>query len=256
MSWATTVPVKRTTVLSALVVVIGAVLVLGAVDRPAETSADAEPAGASAVSARATASTTTTTAPPPLPVPEALPTNAHEATPQIEIGRLEIPALGVDEPLQEGMTLTAINRGPSHWPGTALPGQIGNVVVAGHRTTYSQPFNRLDELVGGELVHFRMADGITYSYSVRGVIIVPEAMIGIATQHRSHGATLFACHPKGSATHRVVAKLALLGPDGLPVDPEAAMAPIDVGLRPGDEGLLVRDPAGPAPVSDPYATGA
>jgi hypothetical protein len=68
-------------------------------------------------------------------------------------------------------------------------------------------------------------------------------------------ATLFACHPKGSATHRIVAKLGLLGPDGRPVDDEAALPPLDVGLRPGDELLAVRDVSGPAPVTDPFAAG-
>ena len=201
--------------------------------------------------------TTTTTVLPALPVPEALPANAHAPTPQIQLGTLELPTLDVVGHLQEGMTLTAINRGPSHWPGTALPGDYGNVVVAGHRTTYSRPFARLDELRPGDPVVFRMRDGETHYYAVRDVIVVPEGAIGIAAQLPGHTATLFACHPRGSATHRIVAKLALLGPDGLPVDDEGALPPIDLGLRPGDDVLAVRDPANPAPLTDPLAiTGA
>lgn len=188
-----------------------------------------------------------------LPVPEPLPANPHEATPHIVIGTIEIPSIGVVEPLQEGMTLTAINRGPSHWPGTALPGRLGNVVVAGHRTTYSQPFNRLDELRPGDPVVFSMSDGSTHTYAVRTTLVVPEASIGIAAQHPAHTATLFACHPKGSATHRIVATLVLLGEDGLPVDDEASLPPLDVGLRPGDETLVVRSTDSPAPIQDPLA---
>jgi len=200
------------------------------------------------------APTTTTTRPArPFPVPEQLPSNYYEATEAIALGTLELPSLGVIDEIQEGATLTAINRGPSHWPGTALPGDPGNAVFAGHRTTYTKPFHRLDELQPGDPVLFHMRDGTTYTYEVRGVIIVPASSIGIAAQDPAHTATLYACHPKGSATHRIVAKLRLLGEDGRPVDDDDALPPVDVGLRPGDEVLTVRDPAGPAPITDPYA---
>ena len=46
--------------------------------------------------------------------------------------------------LYEGITLTTLNKGPGHWPGTALPSQDGNVVVAGHRVTHSRPFRHID----------------------------------------------------------------------------------------------------------------
>lgn len=200
-----------------------------------------------------TVAPTTTTTIATLPVPEALPPYAYAETPQIVLGSLEIPKLGVVGELQEGMTLTAINRGPSHWPGTAMPGRPGNVVVAGHRTTYSRPFHDLDLLVAGDRVLFHMKDGTTYTYEVRGVVIVPAEAIGIAAQDWAHTATLFACHPKGSATHRVVAKLRLLDEDGKPVDDEASLPPMDVGLRPEDYQLTVRDAAGPAPLQDPFA---
>ena len=43
----------------------------------------------------------------------------------------------------EGVERKDLRKGPGHYPGTALPGQVGNFVVSGHRTTYSAPFNRL-----------------------------------------------------------------------------------------------------------------
>ena len=152
-----------------------------------------------------------------LPWPEPIPLNAHEATPEIVLGTLEIPKLEVSQPLQEGMTLTAINRGPSHWPGTALPGQVGNAVIAGHRTTYAKPFNRLDELVPGDQVIFRLLDGV-HTYEVVEVTVIAPDDLYIGDQTYAHTATLFACHPKGSARQRIVATLRLLGPDGRPVD--------------------------------------
>lgn len=198
--------------------------------------------------------TTTTVAPsgvglPDLPVPGPLPLNAHEATPQVVLGRVDIPKLEVSQELQQGMTLTAINRGPSHWPGTPLPGEMGNVVVAGHRVTYLRSFNRLDELVAGDQVVFTMLDGGVHTYEVVTISIVGPEDLWIADQTYAHTATLFACHPKHSARQRIVASLRLLGPDGRPVDEvtpplsdirrdawtdELFLLPPDHVLRPGE----------------------
>lgn len=255
---------RRRVLLGAVAVLAASLAGVGAL--VADRSEPDEVVAGATVGAHAADALRPAPAPPPVPtatatvtggltLPEALPANPYAETPQIVLGTLELPSLGVVGELQEGMTLTAINRGPSHWPGTALPGELGNVVVAGHRTTYTQPFNRLDELAPGDPVVFRMRDGQTHTYAVRTVMVVPEAAIGIAAPHPSHSATLFACHPKGSATHRIVAKLALLGPDGAPVDAEAELPPLDVGLRPGDELLTVRDATAPAPLTDPFAAG-
>jgi len=116
----------------------------------------------------------------------------------------------VTEELHEGVTLTAIDRGPSHWPGTALPGQLGNVVVAGHRTTHSKPFYDLDRLVPGDPLVFTMNDGTVWTYELTSTeIVTPDAM-HIVDQTPEHRATLFACHPKGSARERIVAHFRLV----------------------------------------------
>lgn len=150
-----------------------------------------------------------------LPVPEPLPLDPYEPTPEQTVGSIAIPAIGVDESLHVGMTLTAINRGPSMWPGTALPGQVGNLVVAGHRTTYGGPFRSLDQLVPGDHVVFTTDEG-TFTYEVDGTLIVDPEAVEIANQSNDHRATLFACHPPGSARQRIVVTLQLLGPDGEP----------------------------------------
>lgn len=185
--------------------------------------------------------TPTTTALAPLPIPDALPVDAHAPTPHVGIGTIEIPQLGIHDEVGTGMALTAIDRGPSWWPGTAQPGQLGNVVVAGHRTTHSQPFNQLDTLMAGDQVIFT-TDAGRFVYEVRGVIVVPAEWIDIAAQDRVHTATLFACHPKGSATHRVVAKLRLLDADGTPADPDEALPPLDVEEHRTEHTLVMRDP--------------
>ena len=138
------------------------------------------------------------------------------------------------------MALTAINRGPGWWPGTAMPGQLGNVVIAGHRTTYSKPFNRLNELTPGDQVIFT-TDAGRFVYAVRAVIVVPETWIDIAAQSYAHTATLFACHPPGSSRERIVAKLRLLDANGQPVDSDAALPAIDAEAQNAEHTLFVRD---------------
>lgn len=198
------------------------------------------------------ATTTTAAAPPALPVPEAMPDDPYEATPQVVVGRIEIPEVGVDQAIQRGITLTAINRGPGWWPGTAMPGQLGNVVIAGHRTTFSRPFHRLHELEPGDQVVLT-TDAGRFTYAVRDVIVVPPEWIDIAAQSHAHTATLFACHPIGSAAQRIVAKLRLLAPDGTPVDPDAALPPVDAEAQRTDHTLYVRERSTPDPGRDPLA---
>jgi sortase A len=168
----------------------------------------------------ATSTTTTTTEPPvelpPLPVPAPLPTNAFAPTPEVVIGHITIPRLNVDVPLHQGMTLTAINRGPSHWEGTALPGQVGTMVIAGHRTTYSRPFYDLDLVEPGDEMVFEF-EGETFTYVADRTEIVADDALWIADQHYEFTAVTFACHPKGSARQRIVVFWQLVDDDGEPV---------------------------------------
>lgn len=145
-----------------------------------------------------------------LPVPEAVPRNPRAPTPVVVHGMLEIPTIGLAQPLHEGVTLTAIDRGPSRWPGTAMPGELGNVVVAGHRTTFTRPFWDLDRVRPGDELIFAMADGWRHVYRhVRTEIVAADAL-HIVDQGVGHTATLFACHPKGSARQRIVGHFELV----------------------------------------------
>ncbi len=166
--------------------------------------------------------TTTTTEPPapelpPLPVPDPLPLDPFQPEPDdAVVGHIEIPRLDIDEVLHEGMSLTAINRGPSHWPGTAAPGEVGNMVLAGHRTTYSRPFYDLDLVEpGDEMIITR--DDETFVYVAERTEVVPDDALWIADQTYDFTATTFACHPKGSARERIVVFWQLVDDDGEPV---------------------------------------
>lgn len=149
----------------------------------------------------------TTTVAPTLPTPIAPPPpDADE--PVVELGTIEIPSLGVVEPMYSGITDATLDRGPGHWPGTAMPGRIGNVVVAGHRTSHSRPFRHIDRLTAGDEVVFNTADG-RFVYEVVGSSIVEPTALYIVDQTPEATATLFACHPPGSVAFRWVTHLAL-----------------------------------------------
>ncbi|MCB1001840.1 MAG: class E sortase [Acidimicrobiales bacterium] len=143
------------------------------------------------------------TLPTPLPPPEP---RADE--PYVEVGRLQIPRIGIDTVMLSGITLTTLDLGPGHWPGTAVPGQIGNVVVAGHRTSHNKVFRDIDQLQPGDEVIFTTVDG-EFVYRVSETTIVqPDAMY-IIDQTWEPTATLFACHPPGSTRERIVVHLDL-----------------------------------------------
>lgn len=169
-------------------------------------------AGPATTAPPTTRAPTTTTTAPALPVPEPLPADDYAPTPEVHLGTLALPSIGVTAPLGEGVTLTALDRGPGHWPGTAMPGQLGNVVVAGHRVTHTRPFHNLDLLEPGDSLVFTLADGTTWTYRHESTEIVASDALYIVDQTPAHTATLFACHPKGSAAQRIVAHFTLRAP--------------------------------------------
>jgi sortase A len=160
-------------------------------------------------------STTTTVAPSttePLPVPAPAP-EPHAPEPKVEVGGIEIPKIGMTKTMYEGVSLTVLDIGPGHWPGSAMPGHRGNVVVAGHRTSHDRPFRHIDQLVIGDEVVFTTPEG-RFVYEVTGTEVVDPTAIRIIEQTDAYTATLFACHPPGSTKERIVVHLQLRQPTG------------------------------------------
>ena len=137
---------------------------------------------------------------------------ANEAV--VEIGTIEIAKLGVRQRLMHGVTLRNIDLGPSHWPGTALPGEAGNMVVAGHRVTHSRPFRNLDRLAAGDEVVVT-AKGTRATYRVAFTFTVTPDRTDIANPTATPNLTLFACHPPGSAKQRIVVRADLVGTEAV-----------------------------------------
>jgi sortase A len=156
---------------------------------------------------RPSASTTTI----PLSQPENPPEDEYADVPVVEVASIEVPRIGLATSIFEGIWLTVLDKGPGHWPGTAAPGGWGNVVIAGHRATFSQPFRDIDDLGAGDTIVLADDTG-RYTYSVTGNKVVTPDEVDIVTQRPGRTITLFACHPPGSAAYRYVVFGTLISP--------------------------------------------
>lgn len=192
-----------------------AALVLIARATPAETATVTVgrpvPAAAPTTAAPTTVPEAPAVLPAEAPAPKQPPADGRlrDGGPVVQIGTIEIPKIGLVHAIYEGNTLTQIDHGPSHWPGTAMPGQRGNAVFAGHRVTHSRPFRHIDRLVPGDLVFFTVG-GARSTYRVSDHQVVTPKDTWIINPTAAATATLFACHPPGSARYRYVVRLELL----------------------------------------------
>jgi sortase A len=126
---------------------------------------------------------------------------------------LRVPRFGRDwaKVVVEGVEVGDLRDGPGHYPGTQLPGQVGNFVVSGHRTTYGAPFNRVDELKPGDAIVVETRD-TWYTYRVTDKEIVRPTAIEVTypvpkdreAKPAQALITLTSCHPKYSARQRIV----------------------------------------------------
>lgn len=140
--------------------------------------------------------TTTTTQPlPPPPEGDAL-------------GIIKIDKIGLNRALVQGVTVPDLRKGPGHYPDAPMPGQLGNVAIAGHRTTYGAPFNAIDELVVGDDITVVTLAG-TFHYTVTEQLIVSPREVSVLDPTPDATLTLTTCHPEYSARQRLVVKATL-----------------------------------------------
>ena len=119
--------------------------------------------------------------------------------------RIKIPRLGVDTVVVEGTTASALRAGAGHYPSTPLPCEVGNVAIAGHRTTYGRPFHDLDLLQPGDRITLETPVGqCTYEMRVGPFIVAPTQVQVVNNTPNEARLTLTTCHPKGSARQRLV----------------------------------------------------
>jgi sortase A len=116
-------------------------------------------------------------------------------------------------PISEGtVKKTVLDKlGIGHYTGTAMPGAIGNFAVAGHRTTYAKPFNRIAELQIGDALVVRTAD-TWYVYRVTSTQIVRPTDVSVIAPvpgdpkatATERSITMTTCHPMYSANQRYI----------------------------------------------------
>lgn len=168
-----------------------------------------------------TASSTTTTLPPEIVAGLVDPQGGDP------VARLQIPAIGVDEIVVHGVSVADLRTGPGHYPDSAGFGEPGNAAVAGHRTTYGQPFHDLDQLEPGDRIDVTTVRG-RFTYRVmahpdpddptaeRGWFVVGKRGVEVLDDVGDDRLTLTACHPKFSSRERIIVTAELLDD---PIDP-------------------------------------
>ncbi len=103
----------------------------------------------------------------------------------------------------EGVTRANLKNGAGHMPTTPLPGQPGNAVISGHRTTWGAPFHELETLEPGDLIYVETAVGV-HTYAVRETVIVANTALWVTGEREGSWLTLTTCHPKYSSRQRLV----------------------------------------------------
>jgi sortase A len=120
------------------------------------------------------------------------------------VGLLSIPKIGLLDAIVEGVGEAQLEQGPGHYPGTPLPGEEGNVAIAGHRTTYAHPFYNLDALSPGDTIFILTAQGL-FEYTVSASqLVAPTDVAVLASAPQKSTLTLTTCNPRYSAAQRLV----------------------------------------------------
>ncbi len=121
----------------------------------------------------------------------------------VPLARFEIPRLNMDTVLIEGDTDADLRRAIGHIPGTALPGNAGNVGIAGHRDTFFRP---LRNVRAGDVITLKTT-GATYRYKVESTEIVMPDRSDVLNPTPEPHLTLVTCFPfyyVGSAPKRFI----------------------------------------------------
>lgn len=143
---------------------------------------------------------------------------ARAPDPGTAVAALEFRRPGSDEPIVrndplyvvQGVSLANLQRGPGHYPGTALPGGKGNFAVAGHRTTYGAPFFNLDQLRKGDEVVVTARTGKRFTYRVQRQQVVSPSDTWVITPDplqrgpKTKTLTLTTCNPRFSNAERLI----------------------------------------------------
>lgn len=145
----------------------------------------------------------------PAPVThDATPVPARVVAPGATIGRIEIPRLGVTAIVRAGSDARTLQLAVGHIPGTAYPGERGNVGLAGHRDTF---FSRLRDIQTDDAIHVVTPEG-HFTYRVQRTNIVQPSDVWVLDRTPEPSLTLVTCYPfsyVGAAPERFVVRATL-----------------------------------------------
>lgn len=141
------------------------------------------------------------------------------------ISRIQIPSIDIDKYVVAGVDAKSLQRGPGLFPGSPLAGQLGNVAITGHRTTYGAPFSRINEITIGDEIILKTSEGeYTYIVNVEPFIVEPTQIeVAKTTDPNSAILTLISCHPRWTSDKRIVVT-AQLAPSVEPAPPTEFIA--------------------------------
>lgn len=155
-----------------------------------------------------------------IPVDASLPTGppatatTSTATPATGnwLGTISAPTIGLSQVILQGTGLDQLRLGPGHYPATPLPGEAGNVAIAGHRTTWGHPFRHLDQLHVGDPVIVTTVQG-RFLYRVTRSFVVDPTDTSVIQPSTTNEITLTTCNPPYSAATRLVIRAVLTHSD-------------------------------------------
>ena len=129
------------------------------------------------------------------------------------MAQLQIPKINLNQYVVSGTATDDLAKGPGHYLGTAMPGQAGNVAIAGHRTTHGAPFNRLAEMAVGDPIYLTTLSGqrLTYIVSAPPVAVSPSD-VTVLNNFGDDRLTLTTCNPEYSARQRLIVVAAYQAP--------------------------------------------
>ena len=131
--------------------------------------------------------------------------SAPVPTDGVSIGEIQIPRLGLRAMIAQGESAPILRRSVGHLSDTALPGEVGNVVLAGHRDTFFRP---LSGVRAGDSITLKTRDG-EFEYLVESTSVVAPSAVEVLEPTGGRTLTLITCYPFsyiGAAPNRFIVR--------------------------------------------------
>ncbi len=141
--------------------------------------------------------------------PPRLPGKVPPPVPHAVLGKIDIQQVGISAMIAEGVDHGTLKRAVGHIPGTALPGEDGNIVLAAHRDTFFRPLRNIQK---GDEIALTTWNG-AFRYRVESIQVVGPDDVGVLQPTSLPTLTLVTCYPfyfVGSAPKRFIVRAGLI----------------------------------------------